>query len=99
MLEIAKAGYSAAGVELNLWLVLYSRIQARKQGLNDVQFFRRNFFKVGVKLSSYSVLEPHTFPNGDHSSLLLGSTMVHVNHVAHFLGGEPTATFWAESPR
>lgn len=38
----AKAGFTAVGVELNYWLVLYSRIRASMLGLSKTAKFRRN---------------------------------------------------------
>lgn len=38
----ARAGFTAVGVELNYWLVLYSRIRAATMGLSKTAKFRRN---------------------------------------------------------
>ena len=41
VLEAARRGYSAHGIELNLWLVLYSRMRARSLGLSGAATFAR----------------------------------------------------------
>ena len=41
VLEAAKAGYAAHGVELNPWLVLYSKYRARRLGLSATATFSR----------------------------------------------------------
>lgn len=41
VLEAAKAGYKAHGVELNPWLVLYSKYRARRLGLSATATFSR----------------------------------------------------------
>lgn len=46
----ARAGFTADGVELNPWLVLYSRIAAYKAGVsNATSFYRKNLFKYSLK--------------------------------------------------
>lgn len=52
VLSASKAGFRAAGVELNLWLVLYSRITSILKGYYSVKFIRRNLWKFD--LSPYS---------------------------------------------
>ncbi|KAK9500698.1 hypothetical protein O3M35_001915 [Rhynocoris fuscipes] len=50
VLEAAKRGYHAYGVELNLWLVLYSRWTALKSGLrSSATFYRKDLWKVDFK--------------------------------------------------
>ena len=41
VLEAAKAGFRAHGVELNPWLVLYSKYRARRLGLSSAATFSR----------------------------------------------------------
>ena len=41
VLEAARRGYRAHGIELNLWLVLYSRVKARTLGLSGAASFAR----------------------------------------------------------
>ena len=41
VMEAAKAGYKAHGVELNPWLVLYSKYRARRLGLSATATFSR----------------------------------------------------------
>lgn len=44
--EAAKRGFVAHGVELNPWLVLYSKLQALKFGYRkEVRFFRKDLWK------------------------------------------------------
>jgi hypothetical protein len=44
----ARSGFKAVGVELNFWLVLFSRIRAKMMGLSSdsVRFERRDLFQV-----------------------------------------------------
>ena len=47
MIALAKQGHYAVGVELNLWLVLYSRWKALWSGVHrDTQFHRKDLWKV-----------------------------------------------------
>ena len=46
VLETAKHGFKSSGVELNYWLVLYSRYQAWKQGQKNAAFYRKDLWKV-----------------------------------------------------
>ena len=47
VLAAAQAGYQAIGYELNLWLVLYSKITARLKGLHrKASFSRADLWKV-----------------------------------------------------
>lgn len=41
MIEAAKKGFVASGVELNPWLVLYSKVQALRLGLTSKTSFKR----------------------------------------------------------
>lgn len=53
VIEAAKNGFLAEGVELNFWLVLYSRWSAWQQGVNDrTRFLRQDLWKVD--LSTYN---------------------------------------------
>lgn len=48
-LETAKANFKSHGVELNPWLVVYSKLNALKQGLSkDTKFFKRDLWKYDV---------------------------------------------------
>ncbi|KAK3923540.1 ATP synthase subunit C lysine N-methyltransferase [Frankliniella fusca] len=51
VLSAAQAGFSPAeGVELNLWLVLYSKFQAFKRGLSSkTDFHRKDLWKFSLK--------------------------------------------------
>ena len=55
VLETAKHGFKSSGVELNYWLVLYSRYQAWKQGQKNAAFYRKDLWKVtyGRKFSGF----------------------------------------------
>ena len=46
VLETAKHGFKSSGVELNYWLVLFSRYQALKQGQKNAAFYRKDLWKV-----------------------------------------------------
>ncbi|XP_013401570.1 protein FAM173B [Lingula anatina] len=49
VLEAAKKGFKSSGVELNPWLVWFSRIQARRHGVHtQTTFFRKDLFKVNL---------------------------------------------------
>ncbi|CAH3161973.1 unnamed protein product [Porites evermanni] len=49
VIAAARHGYQAHGYELNHWLVWYSRIQARIQGLHGkATFSRADLWKVGI---------------------------------------------------
>lgn len=49
ILETAKAKFKSQGVELNPWLVVYSKLNALKQGLSkDTKFFKRDLWKFDV---------------------------------------------------
>ncbi|XP_076443125.1 ATP synthase subunit C lysine N-methyltransferase-like [Babylonia areolata] len=51
-LEAARQGFKAYGVELNTWLVLYSRVTAWRQGLHQTaSFMKQDLWKTN--LSSY----------------------------------------------
>ncbi|XP_033733161.1 LOW QUALITY PROTEIN: ATP synthase subunit C lysine N-methyltransferase-like [Pecten maximus] len=41
VIEAARHGYKAQGIELNMWLVLYSRLAARRAGMNKTATFKR----------------------------------------------------------
>ncbi|XP_015597730.2 protein FAM173B [Cephus cinctus] len=46
---LAKAGFRADGIELNPWLVLYSRFQAVSQGISSkTSFYRKDLWKFNV---------------------------------------------------
>lgn len=56
VLAAARHGYQAHGIELNPWLVLYSRIQARWQGLSSLaSFSRQDLWKVGLPLCVFFI--------------------------------------------
>ncbi|XP_064643673.1 ATP synthase subunit C lysine N-methyltransferase-like [Lineus longissimus] len=47
VIEAAKMGFRATGVELNPWLVWYSRISAWREGVNkQTKFVRRDLWKI-----------------------------------------------------
>ncbi|KAL5010178.1 hypothetical protein ScPMuIL_012483 [Solemya velum] len=46
VIEASKRGYRADGVELNVWLVLYSKYQAWKHRLTSANFYRKDLWKV-----------------------------------------------------
>ncbi|RWS14276.1 Protein FAM173B-like protein [Dinothrombium tinctorium] len=49
VLKAAQLGFEATGVELNFWLVLYSKIKARLLGLNRLaSFHRQNLWNVDL---------------------------------------------------
>ncbi|XP_060075961.1 ATP synthase subunit C lysine N-methyltransferase-like [Ylistrum balloti] len=49
VIEAAKNGYKASGIELNMWLVLYSRLAARRAGMNtQATFKRQDLWKTDV---------------------------------------------------
>lgn len=48
MHEFAKNGYHCDGIELNLWLVLYSRFQSRRMGLPTAKFYRKDMWKANL---------------------------------------------------
>ncbi|XP_038056671.1 ATP synthase subunit C lysine N-methyltransferase-like [Patiria miniata] len=49
VIEAAKYGFQATGYELNPWLVWYSRLTARLQGLQyRAEFYRRDLWKVDL---------------------------------------------------
>ncbi|KAJ3650933.1 hypothetical protein Zmor_017008 [Zophobas morio] len=49
VLEAARRDFVAHGVELNLWLVLYSKLDALRKGLgNKVDFYRRDLWKFNL---------------------------------------------------
>lgn len=55
VIAAARQGYKAHGYELNQWLVWYSRLQARLQGLNKTATFSRaDLWKV--KLTTYDTI-------------------------------------------
>lgn len=55
VIAAARHGYQAHGYELNQWLVWYSRLQARLQGLHEkATFSRANLWKV--ELSSFDTI-------------------------------------------
>ena len=52
VIALAKEGHCAVGYELNLWLVLYSRIRALLSGVHHkTEFHWRNLWKVSLSLS------------------------------------------------
>jgi len=48
--ELAKHGYQCDGIELNLWLVWYSRFQSRRMGLRTAKFYRKDMWKANLAL-------------------------------------------------
>ncbi|KAK6182113.1 hypothetical protein SNE40_009871 [Patella caerulea] len=49
VLDAARRGFKSSGVELNYWLVLYSRYTAWKNGLSSqVSFFRKDLWKTSL---------------------------------------------------
>ncbi|XP_076336507.1 ATP synthase subunit C lysine N-methyltransferase isoform X2 [Tachypleus tridentatus] len=63
VIEAAKQGYTAHGVELNLWLILYSRFKALVSGVSQKTSFKRQnlwkMHKLGVKAK-------HEMENGSY---------------------------------
>ncbi|XP_028405407.1 protein N-lysine methyltransferase FAM173B-like [Dendronephthya gigantea] len=50
VMAAAQAGYQSVGYELNLWLVLYSKLMARLRGLHHkASFFRADLWKTNLK--------------------------------------------------
>lgn len=47
VIALAKAGHKAVGVELNLWLVLWSRLLALYHKV-DTKFYWKNLWKVHI---------------------------------------------------
>ena len=46
-MEAARAGFHAEGIELNAWLVWYSRLMSRRLGLHSTTgFHRKDLWKV-----------------------------------------------------
>ncbi|GAB0086402.1 fam173b [Sergentomyia squamirostris] len=57
VLATAKEGYKSHGVELNRFLVYYSRLSAARCGLwNDVRFFRKNLWQFNISPYSHIVI-------------------------------------------
>ena len=49
MIEAAKQGFNATGIELNLWLVWFSKLSAFKHGVSkNTHFRRKDIWKVSV---------------------------------------------------
>lgn len=49
VLECAKRGYHSVGVELNLPLVIFSKLSAQRKGLSShAHFYRRNILKTNL---------------------------------------------------
>lgn len=48
-LDAARNGFDAAGVELNHWLVLYSRFNAVKNRVRNAKFTRRDLWKYDLR--------------------------------------------------
>ena len=49
VIALAKQGHYAVGYELNLWLVLYSRLRALWSGVHsNTEFHRRDLWKVSL---------------------------------------------------
>ena len=64
ILETARHGFKGYGVELNLWLVLYSRYQAWKNGIKNVKFYRKDLWKVVCKvIDIYFILSSEIMEN------------------------------------
>lgn len=57
VLECAKRGYHSVGVELNLPLVIFSKISAHQKGLSShARFYRRDILKTNLNDYSTAVL-------------------------------------------
>lgn len=49
-MEAARNGFKATGVELNFWLVFYSKVTAYFQGLSsNTHFIKRDLWRVNLK--------------------------------------------------
>ena len=50
MIEAAKQGFNATGIELNPWLVWLSKLSALKHGVGkNTHFYRKDIWKVSDK--------------------------------------------------
>ncbi|XP_059615763.1 ATP synthase subunit C lysine N-methyltransferase-like [Phlebotomus argentipes] len=57
VIAAAQNGYKSHGVELNRWLVHYSRFSAARAGVwRDVSFFRRDLWRFGISQYSHIVI-------------------------------------------
>lgn len=57
VIAAAQHGIAADGVELNPWLVLYSRLSALRQSVGKrTNFFRRDLWKLDIKPYKYIVI-------------------------------------------
>lgn len=75
----ASVGFKADGVELNIWLVLYSRLRVAldRKMFRGVQFYRRNLWKFNLKpYSNVVVFGTEDMVGGTslHKFLLLAAT-------------------------
>ncbi|XP_028137218.1 ATP synthase subunit C lysine N-methyltransferase isoform X1 [Diabrotica virgifera virgifera] len=48
VLETAKNKFISHGVELNPWLVLFSKISALREGITNAKFYRRDLWKYSI---------------------------------------------------
>ena len=57
VIEAAKRGFYAEGIELNPWLVWYSRYKAWKEGVNrSTRFYRRDIFKADLSKYDHIII-------------------------------------------
>lgn len=55
--QIFNSRFQSEGVELNFWLVLYSRLSARTSGVSDkTKFFRRDLWKFPLSSYNYCII-------------------------------------------
>lgn len=48
VLDAARMGYDAIGYELNIWLILLSRLRAYRQGTPNARFIRKDFWHASL---------------------------------------------------
>ena len=74
VIAAARQGYKAHGYELNQWLVWYSRLQARLQGLNQrATFSRADLWKV--KSGNLAAINVSVFEGIQLKNLVEGTAM------------------------
>jgi methylase of polypeptide subunit release factors len=57
VIEAAKKGFISHGVELNPWLVLYSRLNALRENVHkDTSFFKKDLWKFNLSPYNYVVI-------------------------------------------
>ncbi|XP_055380962.1 ATP synthase subunit C lysine N-methyltransferase [Condylostylus longicornis] len=52
----ANKGLTSHGVELNRWLVYYSRLKALKNGIKNAKFFQKDLWKYNISTYDYIVI-------------------------------------------